>query len=61
MTPAPLVSVENVGRTFDVSKPWLNRLTEGLPRRRLVAAADVTFSIDRRETFALVGESGAGK
>ncbi|TMI99183.1 MAG: ABC transporter ATP-binding protein [Alphaproteobacteria bacterium] len=57
----PLVEVKNLGRVFDVSKPWLNRLTEGLPRRLLTAAAEVTFSINKRETFALVGESGSGK
>ena len=57
----PLVEVRNLGRVFDVSRPWLNRVTEGLPRRLLTAAADVTFSIGRRETFALVGESGSGK
>jgi peptide/nickel transport system ATP-binding protein len=57
----PLVEVKNLGRIFDVSKPWLNRLTERLPRRLLVAAAEVTFSINKRETFALVGESGSGK
>src|SRR5436190_11264343 len=57
----PLVEVKNLGRVFDVSRPWLNRVTEGLPRRLLTAAADVTFSIGRRETFALVGESGSGK
>jgi peptide/nickel transport system ATP-binding protein len=57
----PLVEVKGLGRVFDVSKPWLNRVTEGLPRRLLTAAADVTFSIGRRETFALVGESGSGK
>jgi peptide/nickel transport system ATP-binding protein len=56
-----LVEVKNLGRVFDVSKPWLNRVTEGLPRRLLTAAADVTFSIGKRETFALVGESGSGK
>ena len=61
MTAAPLVEVENVGRIFDVSKPWLNRLTEGLPRQLLPAVANVTFTIARRETFALVGESGSGK
>ena len=61
MTAAPLVEVENVGRIFDVSKPWLNRLTEGLPRQLLPAVADVSFTIARRETFALVGESGSGK
>ena len=57
----PLVEVKRLGRIFDVSKPWLNRVIERLPKRLLVAAADVTFSIDRRETFALVGESGSGK
>src|SRR5947209_16394659 len=57
----PLVEVVGLGRVFDVSKPWLNRITEGLPRRLLTAAAEVTFSIAKRETFALVGESGSGK
>ena len=61
MTAPPLVQVENLGRVFDVSKPWLNRLIEGLPRRFLPAVADVSFTIGRRETFALVGESGSGK
>jgi peptide/nickel transport system ATP-binding protein len=60
-TARPLVEVKNLGRVFDVSKPWLNRVTEGLPRRMLTAAAEVTFSINKRETFALVGESGSGK
>ena len=53
--------MKNLGRIFDVSKPWLNRVIERLPRRLLTAAAEVTFSIDKRETFALVGESGSGK
>ena len=57
----PLVEVTNLGRIFDVSKPWLNRVTERLPRLLLQAAVDVSFSINRRETFALVGESGSGK
>jgi peptide/nickel transport system ATP-binding protein len=57
----PLVEVQGLGRIFDVSKPWLNRAIERLPRRLLVAASDVTFSIGKRETFALVGESGSGK
>ena len=61
MTASPLVEVENLGRVFDVSQPWLDRMTEGLPRRYLPAVADVSFSIGRRETFALVGESGSGK
>ena len=61
MTAAPFVQVEKLGRVFDVSRRWLNRVIEGAPRRLLQAAADVTFAIERRETFALVGESGSGK
>jgi peptide/nickel transport system ATP-binding protein len=57
----PLVQVEKLGRIYDVSAPWLNRVIERLPRRLLVAAAEVSFEIARRETFALVGESGSGK
>jgi oligopeptide/dipeptide ABC transporter ATP-binding protein len=61
MTPAPLVKAEHLGRSFDVSKPWLNRLAERLPRQLLPAVSDVSFTVARRETFALVGESGCGK
>jgi len=57
----PLVTVRNLSRTFDVSKPWLNRVLEREERRLLKAVQDVSFSIGRRETFALVGESGSGK
>jgi peptide/nickel transport system ATP-binding protein len=61
MNGAPLVDLRNLGRTFDVSKPWLNRVIERLPRQMLAAVTDVSFAIERRETFALVGESGSGK
>lgn len=57
----PLVEVRGLSRTFDVSKPWLNRILEREPRRLLKAVQDVSFTIGRRETFALVGESGSGK
>jgi peptide/nickel transport system ATP-binding protein len=57
----PLVRAENLGCVFDVSQPWLNRVIERTPRRLLTAAAEVSFAIDRNETFALVGESGSGK
>ena len=56
-----LVSVKNLTRVFDVSKPWLNRVLERLPRALLTAVSDVTFDIPEREVYALVGESGSGK
>jgi peptide/nickel transport system ATP-binding protein len=59
--PAPLLRVENVGRDFDVSKPWLNRVLERAPRQLLHAVDDVSFEVRRGETLALVGESGCGK
>ncbi|CTQ33220.1 ABC transporter ATP-binding protein [Jannaschia rubra] len=56
-----LVSVKSLTRVFDVSKPWLNRLIERLPKRHLTAVSDVSFDIPERTTYALVGESGSGK
>jgi peptide/nickel transport system ATP-binding protein len=58
---APLVQVEGVGKVFDVSAPFLNRLIEGKPRQLLHAVRSVSFTIARGETLALVGESGCGK
>ena len=55
------VEVTHLGRSFDVSKPWLNRVIERLPRRKLVAVSDVTFQIEEGAVYALVGESGSGK
>ena len=57
----PLIRVEHLWRRFDVSKPWLNRLIEREERLFLTAVADVSFAIEKGETFALVGESGSGK
>ncbi|MFC0281847.1 ABC transporter ATP-binding protein [Falsigemmobacter intermedius] len=57
----PLIRVENLWRKFDVSKPWLNRVIEREEKQFLTATADVSFEVNRGETFALVGESGSGK
>ncbi len=56
-----LVTVDDLTRIFDVSKPWLERLTERLPRAYLKAVSEVSFDIEERSVYALVGESGSGK
>ncbi|MCC6210125.1 MAG: ATP-binding cassette domain-containing protein [Burkholderiales bacterium] len=61
MNSAALLRVADVGRDFDVSRPWLNRVIEGAPRQLLHAVDGVSFEVRRGETLALVGESGCGK
>jgi len=58
---APLVEVRGLSRTFDVSDPWLSRMLSGGKRRHLRAVQEVSLSIPKGKTFALVGESGCGK
>ena len=58
---ACLLELEDVGRDFDVSQPWLNRVVEGVPRQLLHAVDGVSFAVRKGETLALVGESGCGK
>jgi oligopeptide/dipeptide ABC transporter ATP-binding protein len=57
MTVEPLIRVENLGKTFGATSHFsLRAKSEG------VRAVDgVSFSIDRGETVAVVGESGCGK
>ena len=59
--PLPLLRVEDLSRDFDVSRPWLNRVIEGVPRQLLHAVDGVSFDVRKGETLALVGESGCGK
>ncbi|MDH4095323.1 MAG: ATP-binding cassette domain-containing protein [Betaproteobacteria bacterium] len=61
MDSRPLLRLTDVGRDFDVSRPWLNRMLEGAPRQLLRAVDMVSFDVARGETLALVGESGCGK
>ncbi|SDN84544.1 peptide/nickel transport system ATP-binding protein [Lutimaribacter pacificus] len=56
-----LIKVDHLTRVFDVSKPWLNRVIERLPRALLTAVSDVSFEIEENSVYALVGESGSGK
>ena len=58
---SPLVVAEDLGRDFDVSRPWLERVIGRIPRQSLKAVDGVSFAIPRGETLALVGESGCGK
>ena len=57
----PLVEVQDLAKTFDVSAPWLNRVVERKPRQFVHAVDGIGFAIERGKTLALVGESGCGK
>ncbi len=57
----PLVEVQDLAKTFEVSAPWLNRVVERKPRQFVHAVDGVSFDIGRGRTLALVGESGCGK
>ena len=55
-----LVSIKNLTRIFDVSKPWLNRVLERREKAFLTAVSDVSFEIEETKVYSLVGESGSG-
>ena len=56
-----LMRLFNVGKDFDVSPPFLNRLLERQERVVLKAVDSVSIDIPKGCTFSLVGESGCGK
>jgi peptide/nickel transport system ATP-binding protein len=59
--PTHLVQVEGLSKTFDLSASWLSRLLSGRQASLLQAVDDVSFTIARGTTLAIVGESGCGK
>ncbi len=61
MSRKPLLKVENASCWFDVSGPWLERVLKRQPPVKLKAVNGVSFTVEKGETLALVGESGCGK
>src|ERR1700735_5172680 len=56
-----LIEIDDIGIGFDVSAPLVTGLLPGQGRKILKAVDGISFSIERGQTFALVGESGCGK
>ncbi|MFN3688966.1 ABC transporter ATP-binding protein [Salinarimonas sp.] len=57
----PILAVEDLTKSFDVSAPFLRRLVRREGRSILRAVDGVAFDIPRGKTLSLVGESGCGK
>jgi peptide/nickel transport system ATP-binding protein len=60
-TPAPAVEARHLGKTYELRTPWIDRLVSRAGAQRVHAVEDVSFTIARGRTLALVGESGCGK
>ena len=56
-----VLEAEGLSRTFDVSRPWLQRVLAREGRQTLRAVDEVSFAIPVGTTLSLVGESGCGK
>jgi peptide/nickel transport system ATP-binding protein len=61
MAEMPILEVDDLARSFDVSRPWLQRVLAGEGKRILRAVDGISFAIPRGTTLSLVGESGCGK
>ncbi|WP_322867455.1 ATP-binding cassette domain-containing protein [Aquicoccus sp. G2-2] len=61
MTEGAFLEVSGLKKTFDISKPLINRLIERSGRQFVQAVDGVHFAIPRGATLSLVGESGCGK
>ena len=56
-----VVAACGLGRTYELRLPWTDRLLRRAGPPLIAAVQDVSFSISRGRTLALVGESGCGK
>jgi len=56
-----LVQVTGLKKTFDLSRPLINRILDRSGRQFVHAVDGVDFSISKGRTLSLVGESGCGK
>lgn len=56
-----LIHVQDLSKTFDASPPFLDRVLRGQDKRMVRAVNDVSFTVERGTTLAIVGESGCGK
>ena len=56
-----ILAINGLTKRFGVRQPWILRTLSPRPRRFVHAVEDVSFSILRGTTLALVGESGCGK
>ncbi len=56
-----LVQVTGLKKTFDLSRPLINRILDRSGRQVVHAVDGVDFTIPRGRTLSLVGESGCGK
>jgi peptide/nickel transport system ATP-binding protein len=62
MAPSRIVlEADKLSRTFDVSRPWLQRTLAREPKQTLRAVDQISFAIPLGTTLSLVGESGCGK
>lgn len=56
----PVLAVHNVEKSFDVNRSLAERLAR-VPEQKVSALNDVSLSVAKGETVAVVGESGCGK